>query len=100
MTSPATILLGEVKREGAIRSLDAGEGILFEKPLGLRVPQKKKAGQRLCLQLCWGHGNDTYGTYGTYGSGATGEPARDRGGRAGAGQVQGRIAGGAGALPV
>ena len=39
MTSPATILLGEVKRGGMVRSLEDDGGVLFEKPLGLAKPE-------------------------------------------------------------
>ena len=41
MTSPAKNLVGEVKREGVIRSLEDGGGILFQKPLGLAKPEDR-----------------------------------------------------------
>ena len=41
MTSPAKILVSEVKREGVIRSLEDGGGIWFQKPLGLDRPEDK-----------------------------------------------------------
>ena len=41
MASPASILLGEVKRRGTVHSLENEGGILFERPLGPIRPEDR-----------------------------------------------------------
>ena len=50
MTSPATILLGEVERRGVIEMLEEDGRVLFEKPRGLAQPEDKAQAVLLVLE--------------------------------------------------
>lgn len=50
MTSVPKILLGEVARDTVIPSLEDGEAILFEKPLGVARPDHKAEAILLVLE--------------------------------------------------